>query len=213
MDRRDDRESAHKNPLLMALQYSSASADTIVAEGMKDLEDLVADLANQANATSYVVEQILNMPEKAGAGGVSISRDEREITLFLFSEVRCRVKALKERYYEAYAAGQPKELEQAAPVASSHAAPTEKDRLLEFIRIYRRGLSPDATDYCEAAHSAANRALNEWTGPAPSRESALAALDLVIVEGREFAASALTEAMIRAAMLFIEGQPVRSGED
>lgn len=211
MDRRDDRESAPKNPLLMALQYSSASSDTIVAEGVRDLEDLVADLANQANATGYVVEQILNRPEKAGADSVSISREEREITLFLLSEVRCRVKTLKERYYEAYASGQPKEPEQTAPAAVAHVAPIEKDRLLELINIYRPGLSPGFADYCEEADSASYQALKEWTGPAPSRESALAALELAIAEGKEFGASPLPEAMIRAAMLFIEGQPARCG--
>lgn len=212
MDRRDDRESAPKNPLLMALQYSSASADTIVAEGMKDLEDLVADLANQANATGYVVEQILNRPEKAGAGSVSISREEREITLFLFSEVRCRVKTLKERYYDAYNAGASRQPDKPAAAEPAPIAPVGGDRLLELINIYRPGLSPDVVDYSEEADSASYQALIEWTGPAPSRESALAALDLAILEGKEFAASPLPEAMIRAAMLFIEGQPVRSGE-
>ncbi|MBA4774325.1 MAG: hypothetical protein H2044_01555 [Rhizobiales bacterium] len=213
MDRRDDRESAPKNPLLMALQYSSASTDTIVADAMRDLEDLVADLANQVNATGYVVEQILNRPEKVGAESVSISREDREIVLFLFSQVRCRVKTLKERYYDAYNAGASRQPDKLVAAEPAPIAPVGGDRLLELINIYRPGLSPDVVDYCEEADSASYQALIEWTGPAPSRESALAALDLAILEGKEFGTSPLPEAMIRAAMLFIEGQSVRSGED
>ncbi len=213
MDRRDDRESAPKNPLLMALQYSSASADTIVAEGMRDLEDLVADLANQVNATGCVLEQVLNRPVGAGAGNCSISREEREMMLFLVSETRCRVKALKERYYDAYNAGPSRQPDQPAAIEPAQIAQVDEDRLLELIKIYRRGLAADATDYCEAAHTASARAINEWTGPASTRESALAALDLAIAEGKEFSGSPTTEAMIRAAMLFIEAQPMRGGEN
>lgn len=212
MDHRDDRESAPKNPLLMALQYSSASADTIVAEGMRELEELVVDLTLHVNATGYAVEYILNRPEKASAGSCSISMEERETMLFLFSEGRCRVKALKARYYDAYNAGTSRQPDQPAVIEPTHIAPVLEDSLLEFIKIYRRGLASDATNYCEAAHTASARAINEWTGPAPTRESALAALDLAIAEGKEFAGSPTTEAMIRAAMLFIEGQPVRYGE-
>lgn len=189
-----------------------ASPDAIVADAMRDLEDFVVDLAHQVNATGCVVEQVLNRPDKAGAGSFSISLEDREMMLFLFSEVRCRAKTLKERYYEAYASGQPEGPVQTAPAAVAHVVPVEKDRLLELINIYRPGLLPGFADYCEEADSTSYRALNEWTGPAPSRESALAALELAIAEGKEFGSSPLPEAMIRAAMLFIEAQPIRGGE-
>jgi len=84
-------------------------------------------------------------------------------------------------------------------------APREPDdALLALISAYRRGNDPDDEDFCEEEFSATTQALNAWTGPAPSRASALAALDLARDEGRDFSSSPTAEAMIAAAMRFIE---------
>lgn len=95
----------------------------------------------------------------------------------------------------------------ALPSASWLTSPTPcepDDALLALISAYRRGNDPDNEDFCEEEFSAANDALDAWTGPAPSRASALAALELARDEGRDFSNSPTAEAMICAAMRFIE---------
>ncbi len=87
---------------------------------------------------------------------------------------------------------------------TSPAAPEPDDPLLALISSYRRGCDPDNEDFCEVEFSATTEALNRWTGPAPSRAGALAALDLARDESRDFSNSPTAEAMIGAAMRFIE---------
>ncbi len=84
-------------------------------------------------------------------------------------------------------------------------APREtEDALLALISAYRRGLDPESDDFCEEEFSATTQALNTWTGPAPSRAGALAALELARDEYRDYSISPTAEAMIGAAMRFIE---------
>lgn len=79
-----------------------------------------------------------------------------------------------------------------------------EDALLALISAYRRGSDPESIDFCEEDFSATTKALNAWTGPAPSRAGALAALELARDESRDFSNSPTVEAMIGAAMRFIE---------
>jgi hypothetical protein len=80
------------------------------------------------------------------------------------------------------------------------------DALLALISAYRRGTDPDSSDFCEEEFSAATKALNAWNGPAPSRASALAALELAQDEYRDFTGSPTAAAMIGAAIRFIEAR-------
>jgi len=84
-------------------------------------------------------------------------------------------------------------------------APREtEDALLALISAYRRGSDPESVDFCEEEFSATTQALNAWTGPAPSRAGALAALELARDEYRDCSTSPTAEAMIGAAIRFIE---------
>ena len=84
-------------------------------------------------------------------------------------------------------------------------APREtEDALLALISAYRRGSDPKSDDFCEEEFSATTQALNAWTSPAPSRAGALAALELARDESRDFSNSPTAEAMIGAAIRFIE---------
>lgn len=86
-------------------------------------------------------------------------------------------------------------------------APREpEDALLSLILAYRRGSDPENDDFCEEDFSATTKALNAWTGPAPSRASALAALSLAQDEYRDFSGSPTAEAMVGAAIRFIEAR-------
>lgn len=93
------------------------------------------------------------------------------------------------------------------PSAAWRTSPTPRepdDALLALILAYRRGSDPEFDDFCEEDFSATTKALNAWTGPAPSRAGALAALELARDENRDFSNSPTAEAMISAAMRFIE---------
>ncbi len=79
------------------------------------------------------------------------------------------------------------------------------DPLLNLITEYRKGLEDvNSDDYCDAHHSEITHRLNDWTGPAPSKESAVAALLLARDENSQFSDSPTAHAMIQAAILYIE---------